>query len=195
MKTVWGVNKVWRADDAVGHTCFFCGRGGGRHAEQSSTPARGARIGSLLRDLVALDYFTTPKTGVPAAGAGTAARDGRPRSIRRGVTDKLATRRHHTVQGVHLPGGGASATGRVVALRSLALNHSGGAMRPITSAHTRTKLLYLTTLRPLLHALRGAGVGEIVRALAQRHCPVLTITEQRTTVDVQIRESWLNQPT
>ena len=108
------------------------------------------RIGDLLRDLVALDYFTTHgqwallrmcvnqrpvylqrMLGLQHGTEAFARFDG-------AVTDKLLG-----IMGVHLPGECDRARERVAALRSLPLNLSGGAMRSIASTHTRTRMLYL----------------------------------------------------
>ncbi len=68
---------------------------------------------------------------------------------------------------------------RVAALRSLPLNLSGGAMRSIASAHTRTKMLYLCRDNNIArffkrYAERDGPIGEIVR---QHDTPVLIIRQ------------------
>ena len=85
------------------------------------------------------------------------------------------------IMGVHLlPGKCDRARKRVAALRSLPLNLSGGAMRSIPSAHTRTKMLYLCRDNIIAHFFERcycntrSGTGPSARSCGgsggRRHC-------------------------
>ena len=147
------------------------------------------RIDSLLRDLVALDYFT-------AHGQWALLRmcvNQRPVYLQRmlglqhgteafvrfdgAVTDKLLG-----IMGIHLPSERDRARERVAALRSLPLNLSGGAMRSIASEHTRAKMLYLCRDNIARffkrYAERDGPLGEIMRRQWRATTlPVLTIRQ------------------